>query len=440
LNLTFISDYLIISIIIAATLYALFLLIYKDCIICFTDPLNISLLLLSFYTSGLILTKILFDVDINTFLMISALLSIYILVGAFISSRRFNNLIPHSYTLAISKNIQVYLSAFLLLFLSFNLVINYFLGVMPLFKGTEARTEMGSAPIPSMVLLSFSFSHFAVLLAILSEYKTVKYINIISICIGFITAVLGGSKSSIFMIIIILMEYDYILHLIIRSNIDSIYKKAIKYKIIKVRRILVLLSALALFALPFYLQVILVGDSAIASLRFFLRRLFLGFDGLILTLINDVDFKSVAHLKLYEIYFYPIIRKIGYTPDIQSAGEYVIYIVTNNYYYAKSGLNPNSNFILELLFSQNYYFAIIIMFISSSIIFSHRANILAKQELKIHDIISFFLTVLTPFGLLLDGAFFINTTWQLIILYFLFNTILNIMPISKTGKLIYRFY
>jgi hypothetical protein len=373
--------------------------------------------------------------------MITVLLSIYILIGAFISSRRFNKLIPHSYTLAISKNIQVYLSAFLLLFLSFNLVINYFFGVMPLFKGTEARSEMGSVPIPSMVLLRFSFSYFAVLLAILSEHKSVKYINIISICIGFITAVLEGSKSSLFFMVIILMDYDYILHLTIRSKlIDALYIKAIKNKIIQVRRVLILLLAFTLFALPFYLQVILVGESGIASLGVFLRRLFLGFDALILTLINGIDFRSTAHLNLFEIYFYPILNKLSYTPDFQSAGDYVIYLVTNNYYLSKSGLMPNSNFILELLFSHNYYLDLIIMFISSCIIFSHRANILEKQELKIHDIISFYLTVLTPFGLLLDGAFFINTSWQLIILYFLFNTILNIIPISKTGKLIYKFY
>jgi hypothetical protein len=437
MDLTLVSDNIVYIFSFSIGIYLVFYILYRKIIVSYADPLNISLIILSCYTAGLIFANFISNNYSDSFYKFISLLSIYMIVGAIISNIKLRKGNNTSFNISINKKIQIYFSLFLLLILLLNIVVNYIFGVIPILKGIAGRSEMSQMPVPSLALLSYFIGNIVLLLGVMSDHNSVKIINKICLFFFIFMNFLSGGKSALFLLLIILFNYYYILILKLRSNRDAI---KLTKKIIKIKKIIIFaMTAIVLFS-PIYLRLIKFGENTTESVVLLFKRIFAGFDGMIYIILNGIDFESFNNLKLYELYLYPIIKKLFYIPEFQSAGEYIIYLLTKNYNFTKSGLNPNSNFILELLFSHSYIFSIIVILIASYGFYSYRAKLLMTDKLRLFHIILFNFFIFSPFGMLIDGAYFIINLYLILSLYFIFNTLINMMVIVKSAKLNYIFY
>jgi len=438
MNSSFLTEYIYWGLCIFLIVYALIYLMYKKVIVSISDPLNINIVLLAFKIAGLAMTAIILNVN-YTFILIVIFLTLYLLAGSIVSwgiKIKYKTL-----TLNIPLSLQYIVSSSVILLLIVNLVLNYFLGFMPVFSGTQSRALMGSVSLPSLVLLASYFGQISFLFIILSKYRMIRNMNKISFVVFIITTSLWGSKAALFYFPLYLLEYDFILNLKLNADLLPAHKIEIHKKIKKCRRLFVGLSITAIILLPIYLIFLQVGVDITSSYSAIIQRLFSGFDNVMYFVFYDIDIREVEKINIFEIYLYPFVKKIFYTPEFQSAGEYIIYLISNDYVYAKSGMNPNSNLIIELLLAlDNLWFVAIFVMAISYFSIKTRHVILSSGIITFKRMIIFTIFVLSPFAILSDGASTIIMFLELFIIYILINTIYNIIIISKRGYVSYKFY
>ena len=438
MNLSFLTEYIYWGLCVSLMVYALIYLMYKKAIVSISDPLNIHIILLSLYIAGLAVTAIYANVN-YTYMLIATFLTLYLLAGSVVHccvKIKYKNL-----TLNIPLSLQYIVSSFVMLLLIVNLILNYFIGFMPVFSGTQSRASMGNVSLPSLVLLASYFGQISFLFVMLSKYRTIKNMNKISFVVFIITTFLWGTKAALFYFPLYLLEYDFILNLKLKADLLPAHKTEIHQNIKKCRRLFVCSSIVAVILLPIYLVFLQVGVDITSSYSAIIQRFFSGFDNVMYFVFYDIDISEVEKINIFEIYLYPFVKKIFYTPEFQSAGEYIIYLISNDYVYAKSGMNPNSNLIIELLLAlDNLWFVAIFVMVISYFSIKTRHVILSSGIITFKRLIIFTIFVLSPFSILFDGANTIIMFLELFIIYILINTIYNIIIISKRGYVSYKFY
>jgi hypothetical protein len=422
-------------------LYVVLRLMFFRSIISFTDPLNLAILLLAFYFSGaLFIAKI---TPVNRSYVDVLVLNFLFLIVAALFSRRPT---PQRRLRLCGK--PSHHLAFTCLFTSLlliNLIFNQIFGVIPLFLGTQARGSLGETAIPSLVLLAPDVGIVLLLIFLLTDSRRVKWVSGIGFAIGSLSALLNGSKSAIITTTLLaLFSGDFVFHFRTLAVQSARLRNEERNRIRKTRKWMIVASCGLVLSLPAYLVFIGAdsgGGGSSAAVELFATRLFGGFDNLAFIAFQDLDITSVSDINVLQFYFYPLIKKFAVTPTFQSAGEYIFYMSSNNYEVATSGLNPNSNFAIELLLHNgSLLLSGSIVAVVASLLFVARQSLLSKDTLSILQIVFWTSVVMAPLALLFDGAYFFIKLYMLLAFYLAFNTLINLFKWLQGNRVIYVLY
>lgn len=443
MDLTFLGDKVLLLIGLAVFCYLLLYSNYRKTILCLSDPLNTSLLLVACYFAGAFTLTTVFGYQPNSLFWEFMFLSVIFFVVSSLTAlpvRRFR--LPQ---LAMSADAQYCFVIIVGGLIVLNIIINQVFGIMPFISGSATRSDAGTVHVPSLYLVTPTIAYVEAVVAFLTEHRRVKKIAIAGLTLGIISNLLGGSKTSLLGLIDILLLYDYTLHL--KKQSPSTNGIALQPQLSTIiqrlrRRIFVLCIGLAA-ALPFLLVFIGVGDGGgvAAAMAFMAIRLFGGFDGLIYLVTTGFDTGDIPKLDLTQLYFFPFYKAVAGPPEFQSIGEYIIYTVTSNYEFAKSGLNPNSSLPLEwIIGTQNFAIAAIGVAAISWLTFTIRNRLLNRKQIGMLGIFLWSIIITSPISVLLDGEYFMTKLYISFIFYILISILMNIMRIAVRRRVLLRIF
>jgi hypothetical protein len=441
MDLTYLAEGFGWLLLVAGGTYSLLRILFARSIISFTDPLNVSIILLALYFSGALFIITIHPV--NKSYVDVLILNVTFLLAAALVSRAPQ--LHQSIGLNEQRTHHFFFACFFLGLLLINLVVNQIFGIMPLFLGTQARSELGSTAIPSLLLLAPDIGTVLLLIYLLSDSRAVKRVSAAGVLVAAVSALLNGSKSALIVTsLLLLFSADYILHLRARAPRSKAHLNDIKRRISKTRRWMVVTSCALVFILPAYLIFVGAdsgGDGAGGAIETFGTRLFGGFDNLAFIAFDDLDITSAKDVNLMEFYFYPLFKKFSFTPDFHSAGEYILYLATKNYDLATNTLVPSSNFAIELLLQfENMLAAGAIVIAASLALFTARRFLLNKASLSIVHVVLWASLIMSPLALLFDGAYFMIKFYMLFAFYLAFNSIENLFMWIRGARPHYKFY
>jgi hypothetical protein len=439
MNLSYLTSSFVILAGLFLIIYFIFYLSFRHSIISLSDPLNLGICLIAFYLAGALLLPILFTVN-SSYLYIVALLFLYMMVAAVACRFRVRAIAP---SIMISKDIQLFFVSVFTGIVLVNVIVNQIFGVIPLLHGTAARADYGSVAAPTVYFLAPDIGMIDLLAFALTKFKSVRVVAGIGVLVSFISAILGGSKSSMFAVLFALCVGDYIYNLQRRSARSKVEASRLDRQIKKVRRYALISIVITIISLPAYLVLVGAdyGGGGGVAIENLVIRLFGGFDGLAIITLENVDITAASNIRISEFYLYPLLKRFVQPPEFQSAGQYLIYLRTGSYQDATSGLNPNSNYVIELLLSNGSLVTSgVIVIATATCIFYLRARMLERGNLRMFDLVLWTLVVLSPFSMLLDGAYFIVRSYELIGLYMTLNLTLNIVKWIKPGRKQLRLY
>jgi len=426
---------------VAGGTYSLLRILFAKSIISFSDPLNVSIILVALYFSGALFITTIHSVN-KSYVEVLVLNVIFIFAAALVSRAPR---VTQPVGLNEQRTHHLYFACFFLGLLLINLVVNQIFGIMPLFLGTQARSQLGSTAIPSLVLLAPDIGGLLLLVYLLSDSRAVRRVSVAGVLVAAISAVLNGSKSALVVTtVLLLFSADYILHLRSRAPQSNAQMREIKRRITSTRRWIVVTACALVLILPLYL-VFVGADSGEngpgGAFAGFATRLFGGFDNLAFIAFSDLDISSANNIHLTEFYFYPFYKRFLFIPEFQSAGEYIVYLATGNYNFATNGLVPNSNLAIELLLEYgNMLVAVAIVIPTSLGLFVARRLLINKAGLSIMHVVLWTSVVMSPLALLFDGAYFIIRFYMLFAFYLAFNSVENIFMWIQGARPRYKFY
>lgn len=418
-------------------LYLLFYALFRKSIVSFSDPLNYTGLVVVLYLAGALVLPSVFDVN-RSYVYVIILVTLYVVAGAFCSKPSIPDSPPR---LATDRGSQLLFTSILTGLICTNLVVNQIFGVMPLFQGTQARAEYGSVVAPTLYFLSPDLGHLALLAFLLTEVKRVRLAAGIGVVASFMSTMLSGSKSGLFSLALIFFSVDYILNLR-RLASPSASQRIALTKRIKILRRRGAAGGIGIVALmPAYLAFIGATSSGGAKEAFtaMATRLFGGFDALAIIVVKNIDITAVHGVNISGFYFYPFLKKLSLTPEFQSAGLYLIYLLSDSYQNALSGLNPNSTFPIELLLSNgSLALSGALTILAVAVVFRIRAAVIKRGALRMFDLVLWVLVVFGPFSILIDGAYFVIRSYELIAVYMAIDIVINAITWINPGKKVFR--
>jgi hypothetical protein len=435
-NTSYIATSVALLAILATSLYLLFYLLFRRAITSLFDPLNYWALLVALYLAGASILPLFYPVN-RSYYYVIGLIFLYILSAAIASRTRAT---IGKLRLQVGGQHQMMFAAALDGLLAINLVANQFFGVMPLLQGTEARAGYGAVALPTLQVLAPDMGLVILLLFLMTNIRAVRVITGIGVLISIVSTIVGGSKSAIFDLLFIVVVGLYVSQLKLRSC-DSEYMRGRLVKRINRLKKVGWMAVIGVTAVaPAYLTLIgAASGGAAGALQTLVMRLFTGFDGLAILVVKDVDLTAPHPVSLSGFYLYPILGKFGATPDFQSAGVYIRYLLTGSYRAATSGLNPNSTFPIELLLASNSWMISAIVIICTSFLLFHlRSWLLSKSELRMLDLMLLSLVVFGPFSMLLDGSSFVIRSYELIGLYFGLTGVFHLIAWLGPGRKLFK--
>jgi len=126
-----------------------------------------------------------------------------------------------------------------------------------------------------------------------------------------------------------------------------------------------------------------------------------------------------------EIYFSSFLKIINYKPLFNNVSEYLFYEISGSFSTSYQTLLPNSNLIMEVIFTNGIYIGGLLLCIFSYLNFYIRKIILYKKQLKLIDLILFNYFVMTPLWWFISGTEFIINLIISIMLGILINLYCN---------------
>ena len=248
--------------------------------------------------------------------------------------------------------------------------------------------NLGTAPMPGIV--------FAV-----TQSARVRRFATIALGIGIAESLLFASKGAIIGIVLVLLNAMYVAG---KRNETLRYTKLRKYMVI---------AAICVGCLtPVYLIAIGFGRNGGATLAL-VSRFLTGFDQLMFTsqfdLLRGTSLGSPLHINLLEYQFMPFFKAVlGTNYEYSNIGQYVISTMTGNYIAGPATL-PNSNLILETVFTSGPFMGLLAFCFESVIFYRFRLYTMQRPvtPFALGLLCNF---VINPFGLFLSGQEWITTT------------------------------
>jgi hypothetical protein len=414
-NLDILSGGLILLAIFSLFFYTLLRLFLRKKILSFFDALHFGVIQTSFAMAG-VMSSVFFRGSIPAGYVGIMIVFFAFFFGAMVASNPKPVAILE---LSMSSSHQSIFALIISAVLIINIFINRMNSIFAIASGTQARVNMTvEVASPTLLYLSSSLSGLLVVLFFLTGYKRVKRIAVLGMFVALISGLLSNSKSSVFAIVIWVACGLFLVDIKLRVAYDANLSGALENLKITKHRLKVLfkrMSILVLFLLPLWLIFLKVGDDFEGASMVFLNRIFLGYDSFIWLFSNDVDVTQVAHkLSLIDLWFYTYVKNIVGTPEFQSIGQYSIYLATGDPEFAKTGLNPNSNLVLELIMTQGIMIAVVLSFLMGYFVFEMRSRLLSSPKLGLFGLCFFYLFVFGsgllsgPLAILQDGSYFVD--------------------------------
>jgi len=277
-----------------------------------------------------------------------------------------------------------------------NVVINMIIpGKIPLLTegGVNSRFE-ATENSRLLTWISFGTAPMAGLIYAVTQNVRVRKVAVVAVILQACECILFASKSGILTTVFILLNAWFVA----KARKEESRSKEIKKIFVYVSVAIALLS-------PFYLSVIGVGSGGTAlgvvSLRFLA-----GFDQLIFAahfdLLRHSGFDAAIGSNLFEYQLMPFFKSIfDVKYDYSSIGQYVVETVLGIYIDGPYTF-PNSNLILETIFTSGRYLGFI-FFIFESFCFYWCRRIVLKRPVTHLSLILVGGTVLDPMGLFSSG-------------------------------------
>jgi len=437
MDMSYLASYYYPLIGIGVGLYLLFYFLYRRSIVSISDPLNTGLALVAFYLAGALILPWLYPVNWS-YVCIVILIFIYIAAGALFSRKRRPAKMPR---LAVKPGPQLLFTVALTGLLVLNLIMNQIFGVIPLLQGVQSHSA--AVPEPSLYLLAPDIAVMLLLVFLLTEIRKVRLVAGTGVAVSFLSTILAGSKSAIFIFLGALLVTDYVLHLKLNSSHLKDERLVLTRKIRTVRKAAIICAVVILALLPAYLVLIGAdsGGGAGGGVENMITRLFGGFDGLAIIAFKNIDIMSIRGVNISDFYFYPFIKKLSHTPEFQSTGPYLIYLLSGSSEFATSGLNPNSSFPIELLLSNgSLVISGVLITLTAAVVFRLRSVLLVRGGVRMIDLVFWILLVLGPFSVLLDGSYYIIKSYLLLGLYMALNLVVTAITWLRPGRKVFRLF
>jgi hypothetical protein len=255
--------------------------------------------------------------------------------------------------------------------------------------------------------LSFAITPMAGLIYAVTENSRIR--KFAAFAVGFQIAenLLFASKAGILTILFVLLNALFIASL--RNDSD-------KYKRIRLK-LVISLVVVALLA-PFYLSVIGAG-SGMAVGGLLAVRFLGGFDQLIFAsqfdLLPHRGFDSVIKANLFEYQLMPFFKLfLSKQYDYSNIGQYIVEFLTGGSV-DSLGTYPNSNLILETVFTSGRYLGALLFLLELSLFYWCRRVVLSKP-ITPFSLVLVQAVIFDPFGLFASGQDWVTETILLFVI------------------------
>lgn len=416
-DLSFLLSLSLLLFAITIIIFAILRGVFRKHILCLTDPINIALLLQTFnlvgFLGSLIFLKKMPSIAVDIGMGLFVWYSIFIIVFILFKRKKY------TVEIAASKSEQTFFIFWSVFLLFLNLSINYiYFGHIPLIEGTQTRAIMGQSPLPSLIFLANILGSYCLYVAVVSRFTSVKKLAKIGVILQIIVLILGGSKS-ILLVLLLMWGFCHYCKKALMNNTRNI-SPVINSKSRRTSIITILVVLTFVLGTPLLVSFLNHGSGIKEGLLLTIQRLLMGFDALIFVVLNDLNVYSVTHQSIFDFWFYAPIKKLLYTPEFRSAGELLIYELTSNKEFALGGLNPNSNLILEFMFTTSKATYLFFTAITGFVYYLFITYIYNKKNKGILSGILLVFICFSPFALLQDGSYFFS---QLILLAIFYITV-----------------
>ncbi|MDW6002161.1 hypothetical protein [Vibrio mangrovi] len=302
----------------------------------------------------------------------------------------------------VPKDFQIFLLLFGLIVLLLHIYINMIVpGKIPILmtNGVDARFE-STENSRLLTWLMFTVSSIPTVIFSISQYRNVRRFALFCFVVDLFGKILFATKGVILSPIILELTVLFI------SHARGDYSRFKKHK----RNIFIVIFIM-FSVLPIYLLMIGFFSFDRGGINILLIKLvvrfFYGFDQLIpagyMDMINysDSALSGIFNSNLIEYQFLPYFKVIGFEPNYSSVGQFVVYqvygeLVQHAYTF------PNSNLILESLFTSGIILGIHFFVIEMSLFYLVR-KIYLNKPITALNIPIFLYVIYTPYSLFMSG-------------------------------------
>ena len=423
--------------------------LFRKSILLWSDPLNIALFFGSFSLVGFLVLPFVLNVG-SSYWIILILVSIYF----FAASKPKISVSKKEKRLNITPKIQI-LFSLTLLFLMIMIVMNDLrTGNIPILRENGLDTRFEGTDNRYLFMLFFSISGMPLIFFSLSEVKLVKDISFWTIVLVTMKNILMSSKSAIFFAPFLMLNYHFLLSFKIKNvsiessaEIDNhiVSKKKgkektnhnrlsslilyVKSKKNKVVLMIGVLFSVSLAVLPIYIN--MISSSSKNAFYIIFARLFTGYDSFIF--VSESDIPMRAHMldygmPIWMVYFQPLFKFLfNFKPQFNSVPELIMYKVFGvDQELLKTSPIPNSNIILESVWTSGIFFGTLFIITFALISFSARKMLLEKSNFLLIDVIFFSFFVMEPLGWFTTGSIYFSQIVCSLTIYLPFTLLLNL--------------
>ncbi len=362
------------------------------------DPFNIKLVTnVGFAIIGLLFSPIVIRAFTPSYWTIVIFIGIWLCIMRLFRAPRVTNM-EDCMDIDLQTCLIVCSIAISLLNVLFNMIIP---GKIPLLmeNGSGVRFE-ATENSRLLTWLNFGVAPVGAMIYAVTGSARIRKQATVAIALQVIQSILFASKGGILIIIYILLNALFIAQQRQEKERYTKLLKGLKYA-----------GTGIILVIPLYLSVIGIGKDGNAAVTIAMRVLG-GFDQLILTSQFDLlrHGSEMFHNNIVEYQLMPLFKVISsHTYTYSSIGQYVIEAATGTYIEGPYTL-PNSNLILETIFTSGTAFGLVIFVLELSLFYWLRTFAL-RSRLTPLTFVFVTATVFDPFGLFFSGQeWFVETS------------------------------
>ncbi len=374
-----------------ATVFGVLWAILRPAIVSLLDPMSIRLFsALGFAVIGFVFSPALGHSFSNSYWTILFFLFIWLMVIRF-----FGRPISINLRDGMDADFQMVLLAIAITVILLNFLFNMVIpGKIPLFMESGSAERFTATENNRLLTwLNFGTAPIGGVLYALTEKAQVRRFAGFAVMLQVLQSILFASKGGILAILFILLNALFVAQ-----------QRGERTRSIKLRQLLKRTAWVIVCSAPFYLATIGIGNNGGSLASAIAMRVLGTFDQLILVSQSDLITRSqdLFQTNILQYQFMPLFKVLSdHRFPYSSVGQYVIEAATGVYVEGAFTM-PNSNLILEVLFTSGFYGGLVIFVLELSCFYWFRF-IALKRVITPFILGLVITTVFDPFGLFFSG-------------------------------------